>query len=1599
MISVPVSADMTENLRDFYVEENKETFNTESGERETKIIIRESQKRSAVSMDVDGYFQTVKEAGVFIREGLTSRTLEKVSEKGHGVTVGIAVDAVNAYDWLPDAAVNDAVADLWNVITEHTGTPTGGDYILRNAMYYNSSYYMDDSTGYYIFNLEIIYEYSHEEADELDLAVVELLRELDIADKSDYEKVRAIYDWICLNITYDGTFTYHDAYSALCRRTTVCQGYASLFYRLCLEAGVDCRYSGGYAFAGGEYEGHGWNVVKVDNKWYYVDTTWGAGDEPDYYYLLKGRDGLGDHLIVPSRWKAEIGDYCTVTEEDYPIPEKEIYLEYDITPTIKCSHTRSGVVYINGTGSLPTESISTAGKEVIIGEGITSLEPYSIFGACSIKLPNSLVEIKEGGIANFTGNSIYLPDNLKIMSGGIEGRGLNNIMLSPNNPYYTEIDGIIFSADGKKLVLYGRVLSDTTDNSLDSASYLYERYNVPEGVEIIDVNAFSGCVTLKEVNLSDTVYRIESRAFYGCQNAQVNLTDYITYIGQGAFNGCNGLRHVYIGANLSQMNEDVFGSCNLEKIEISPENSMFTVVDNVLFNKDMTQLIKYPNLREGTEYIIPNEVQEIESYAFEGFYSTMVDGAKLRRIVLPDSVTVIKEGAFYCQTRLEDYNLPSNLKYIGDGAFASIGFDTEHKYHEIEIPDSVEYIGNNAFRQNQFLKITIGKSVNHIGSGAFECNNLPKDMEYTPKVYFRGLPPKEMIGHNQYITFGYNDAFSAFNEERIYADILYPKEYEEEWAPNGEIIWSPTPELSYDRYPMGSYYTEGDCYWEGKVTFPTCTEKGYVTYICNICGNSFIENMVEPTDHIWGDWYTLVYPSCSVAREDRRDCKSCEEYETKVFQVEHSNLNVSSFDITCTEPGYTIYFCKDCGYYEEVIFADPYGHVTGDEGIIAGKEATCTETGLTEGYSCIRCNEIMVEQTVIDPLGHKEIIDEALEATCTETGLTEGKHCSVCNEILVEQKTVPTKDHVEVIDNEVPPTCMGIGWTEGKHCGVCGLVTVVQKEITALGHNGEVVPGREPTCMETGLTEGSFCFRCNETLVEQELIPMTDHLWGEWITIVFPNCNSKGEERRSCQWCGIEEMKEMEKIETSHTNLYELRVDATCDKSGYNIYRCDDCGYYEEIIFASPLGHNEDVVPGREPTCTETGLTEGKYCVRCNETLVKQELIPLTDHFWGDWYTFVFPDCINKGEKRRSCHWCETHEIEEISPLGHDEEIIPGYEPTCTETGLTEGMCCSVCNEILVTQETIPVKEHSWDGWFVMNEPTVTEKGEKQRKCAECGITEIEDIPELPPTTEEEPVTPPVVEEGSVEVSKEEIEDALAGATEDEVVIVIQETDVPVQNVQLPVESLGSVAEAEKSLTVETNTATVTLNPEALVSVVEQAGTNATIELNVEEVEKDTLNESQQNALENETKEVAAVISAEILCNGETISDFKGGIVTVQIPFTPAEGMTGEDYVVAYIADDGTIEYLTTTYVDGCLVVDLEHFSEYVILGEAKQNVLIGDVDGNGRVNSRDAVAILRHIIMLANDKFDAVAADMNGNSRVDSRDAVQILRKLIGLE
>ncbi len=358
---------------------------------------------------------------------------------------------------------------------------------------------------------------------------------------------------------------------------------------------------------------------------------------------------------------------------------------------------------------------------------------------------------------------------------------------------------------------------------------------------------------------------------------------------------------------------------------------------------------------------------------------------------------------------------------------------------------------------------------------------------------------------------------------------------------------------------------------------------------------------------------------------------------------------------------------------------------------------------------------------------HTVVVDQAVAPTCTEDGLTMGKHCSVCNEIIVKQETTEAFGHTEEIELGYAATCTETGLTDGKYCTVCSEVFVEQETLKKTAHAVVTEEGTDPTCTESGLSSHKYCSVCNKVVVAQTVLPSTGHSFGAWVVTEQPTESENGVKRRDCNNC--------EEYETSPVSPLE-----------------HDCSRWTTTTI--------DAVA---PTCTKTGLTEGKRCSGCGEVLVEQTSVPAKGHDYGYETKVTAPTCAKEGYTTGICHCGETmidtesyvsvisHTVvddpakaptctetglkagshcsecgkvivrqEIVSALGHSKQIHRATSATCTKTGLTEGSSCYTCGEVFVKQEVIPMLNHDYTYNVVTVDPTCTEKGYTSHIC-KCG--------------------------------------------------------------------------------------------------------------------------------------------------------------------------------------------------------------------------------------------------------------------------------------
>lgn len=145
---------------------------------------------------------------------------------------------------------------------------------------------------------EIEYLTSAFQEQEIERVLQVLFREKDLYNIRDtLPRIKFAYDYIIANVTYDNTFARHSAYNALIEKSAVCEGCATLLYRILSMLGVSCRIVTGR----GLRESHSWNLVKLNGKWYNADVTWdlyrSAAERSLslYGYFLKANSSFQNH--------------------------------------------------------------------------------------------------------------------------------------------------------------------------------------------------------------------------------------------------------------------------------------------------------------------------------------------------------------------------------------------------------------------------------------------------------------------------------------------------------------------------------------------------------------------------------------------------------------------------------------------------------------------------------------------------------------------------------------------------------------------------------------------------------------------------------------------------------------------------------------------------------------------------------------------------------------------------------------------------------------------------------------------------------------------------------------------------------------------------------------------------------------------------------------------------------------------------------------------------------------------------------------------------------------------------------------------------------
>lgn len=495
---------------------------------------------------------------------------------------------------------------------------------------------------------------------------------------------------------------------------------------------------------------------------------------------------------------------------------------------------------------------------------------------------------------------------------------------------------------------------------------------IPDGVTAVSEEMFYNCTSLQSVEIPNSTTSIGSRAFANCSSlGSVEIPNSVTSIGSYAFSGCSALKELSIPASVTEFGyhalreEDgitVYAYVGSEAFLYAQRNSIPVVVlgggcaDGCQMKGEV---IKEPSenrngLRRHTCQVCGYVYDE--TLTMEGYYvgngmigdniywtltdegllrvtgtGTMIDyhsfpglaewnefSEDIRRIEIESGITSIGKDAFAFCENLESVSLPDTIVSIGAYAFAACGD------FSINLPETLVSIGECAFMGARFEELVIPANVDY-GVLAFDLCHAKRMVfaEGTKVISCRDVDaqnfviPASVEKINEY--FYSTEYIDSYPSKEI--NVYY------EGSPEQWKLIEGANSVNQKYIFMRYYYVdqiENPCSEHSyrHIVIPSdCTHKGYDVYVCDTCGDSYIDNIASGVGHSYRyDGY--------INDEVLHTCTVC-GIVVDTFKKDEKGSDVTACVLpTCVSDGYYSYVCNICGKHEVVIplEKDPDAH-------------------------------------------------------------------------------------------------------------------------------------------------------------------------------------------------------------------------------------------------------------------------------------------------------------------------------------------------------------------------------------------------------------------------------------------------------------------------------------------------------------------------------------------------------------------------------------------------------------------------------------------------------------------------------------------------
>lgn len=704
-------------------------------------------------------------------------------------------------------------------------------------------------------------------------------------------------------------------------------------------------------------------------------------------------------------------------------------------------------------------------------------------------------------------------------------------LLSGTNPYkFNAVDDIVIQPTSFSVT--ANSASNTVNLNWTSLAGV-ANYTVYYGeIDLFEQSMISNSYSATSASINNLV---QGKTYYFWVVPNSNGIEFNSAKASAAIEGGKIIREA--PNNLGKVDQQTIGVNNGEitgvtaEMEYFAENEWKTVGSN-----------KITGLAPG-EY--PVRYAETQSH----FASTSVTITILKKeIINIEIITQPKINAYNCGDTLDLSDLEVKLTY-------STKTITRVKYELFKNRGSYDSLSQIKIAVGSF-KIEDNKQLTHSDNGSviivscdgkeaqtnpFEVNHYYQERIVEPTCTERGY-----TFHICACSDEYKDNYTSVTEHRY-----------------GEWLYNENNKHIKECLDCGSSIEE-ECIITSIETDSTCTEGGYTVHTCDVCKNSYKDNVTAPKGHTFGEW-EITQATCTKDGKKRRQCSGCNQIEEEVISARHKCSKTERIEPTCTENGNIEYWkCDACNLY----FLDDNAKVQSYwSDIVLNKldhdygKATYS---WSEDYStCEGARSCSREEE------HREIVS----ATIIEKHIIQRLSCTTDEKV----------SYIATFNQE----------------GFETQTLDVTTQIANHDYQENFTVDIEPTCTTDG-SKSKHCSNCNEK-VETTVIEKLGHDYTTEIT--GPTCTEGGYTAHTCKVCR-HHYRDNETKANGHT-LEEFITDPTCKKQGYTVHSCSKCDYMYIDTYVDATGHTYVFYDMDGSTVLKYGKVACGYAITAPE--VKQE--------------------------------------------------------------------------------------------------------------------------------------------------------------------------------------------------------------------------------------------------------------------------------------------------------------------------------------------------------------------------------------------------------